>query len=247
MDKSEARATVWSELCTVAVPDSRFHLDFNEYIPDFEGSEAATDRLTGLGIYQAAPTVFITPDNCLERLRAQAVRDNKPQIMPTYGIRRGLIELRPQDVPPGLEGYAVLLDVIETLGRHISLDTLCQEHKVGLVVTGASAVSRSGVRFGKGHGFFDLEWAMLYRTGVVDTSTPVVAFVHDCQVVDIELAASPYDTICDYIVTPTTLVEVPNPQKPTHGVLWDRLEEGMMEDIPPLRELRAMEQRGDLG
>ena len=94
---------------------------------------------------------------------------------------------------------------------------------------------------GKGHGFFDLEWAMLYQMDVVDTSTPVVAFVHDCQVVDIELEASRFDTICDYIVTPTRVIEIVGPQKPTSGVLWDRLEEGMLQDIPPLRELKKLE------
>lgn len=244
MEKSEARASVWAKLLQVAAPDSRFHLDFNEYIPDFTGSRQATERLTGLDMYRQAETVFITPDNCLERLRAQTVRDGKVQIMPTYGIRRGLVELRPEDVPAGLEDYGVLLDAIETLGRHISLAALRQRHKIGLVVTGASAVSLSGIRFGKGHGFFDLEWAMLYRTGAVNARTPVVAFVHDCQVVDLALEASPFDTVCDTIVTPTRVIEVEDAQKPTQGVLWHKLEEGMMEDIPPLRELKEMEQAG---
>lgn len=247
MDKSEARTAVWSELIKVAAPDSRFHLDFGEYIPDFEGSEQATARLTALDAYRRSPTVFITPDNCLEGLRAQAARDGKVQIMPTYGIRRGLVELRPQDVPGGMEKYAVLLDAIEKLGRPISLAALRERHRgrIDLVVTGASAVSRAGVRFGKGHGYFDLEWAMLYQTGVVDEQTTVAAFVHDCQVVDIELDCSPFDTICDLIVTPTRVIEVPNPQKPMHGILWERLEPGMMEDIPPLRELKEMlDQRG---
>ena len=162
MDKSEARAIVWSELLKIAKPDSRFHLDFGEYIPDFQGGQEATARLISLDIYQRSSVAFITPDNCLERLRAQAVRDGKVQIMPTYGIRRGLVELCPEDVPEGMEDYAVLLDVIETLGHHLSLDSLRRQHCVDLVVTGASVVSKGGIRFGKGHGFFDLEWAMLY-------------------------------------------------------------------------------------
>lgn len=48
MDKAKARAAVWTDLYQVAKPDSRFHLDFNEYIPDFEGSQAATARLAVL-------------------------------------------------------------------------------------------------------------------------------------------------------------------------------------------------------
>lgn len=246
MNKAEARAVVWSELYQVAKPDSRFHLDFNEYIPDFEGSQSATARLTALDIYKQAEVLFITPDNCLEQLRAQTVRDGKIQIMSTYGIRRGLVELKPEDVPPGLEDYAVLLDIIEKQGRPISLAELRDRYRLDLIVTGASAVSRSGVRFGKGHGFFDLEWAMFCQLGVVEQSTPVVAFVHDCQVVEIDLSPSPYDTLCDLIVTPTRLIQVNNPQKPMHGIIWDKLEPGMMDNIPPLRELKQLAEQGQV-
>ncbi len=244
MDKTEARAAVWAELQHVAKPDSRFHLNFNEYIPDFDGSQAATAHLTQLDIYQQAQTIFITPDNCLEQLRAQTVRDDKTQIVTTYGIRRGMIELKPDDVPAGQEDVAVLLDVIESMGRPISLTELQARYKLDLIVTGASAVSHTGVRFGKGHGFFDLEWAFLWKIGAVDLKTPVVAFVHDCQVVDIDLTYSPFDTICDYIVTPTRVIHVDNAQKPTHGVLWDKLEPDMMANIPPLVELKQMEVQG---
>ncbi len=246
MNKDDARQAVWRKLSKVARPDSRFHLDFNEYIPDFEGSDAATSRLTALDIYQNANTIFITPDNCLERLRAQVVRDGKTQIVSTYGIRRGLVELNPQDVPQGMAAYAVLLDLIEQMGLSLSLSELRQRHALDLIVTGASVVSTDGIRFGKGHGFFDLEWAIFYQLGVVDEDTPIVAFVHDYQVVDIDLEASRFDTLCDYIVTPTRVIAVENPQKPTAGVIWDRLEPGMMEEIPPLQELRALEVAGEL-
>jgi 5-formyltetrahydrofolate cyclo-ligase len=246
MNKAQARAAVWSKLNKVAKPDSRFHLDFNEYIPDFEGSQAATARLTELDIYHQAKTLFITPDNCLEHLRAQTARDGKVQIISSYGIRRGMIELKAQKVPAGMEEYAVVLDVIEGLGRYITLAELQERYRFDLVVTGASVVSQSGVRFGKGHGFFDLEWAMFYQIGVVDQSTPVVSFVHDYQVVDIELTPSPYDTICDLIVTPTRLIHIHDPQKPTQGVIWDKLEPGMMDSIPPLRELKQLQEPGQL-
>lgn len=246
MKKDEARRTVWAELVKVARPDSRFHLDFNEYIPDFVGSEEATERLLAMDVYRRAQTLFITPDNCLERLRAQIVRDGKVQIISTYGIRRGLVELRPEHVPQGMEEYAVLLDLMEEIGRHISLAELKRNYRFDLIVTGASAVNYDGIRFGKGHGFFDLEWAIFYRLGLVQQSTPIVAFVHDSQVVDIDLDASQFDTICDYIVTPTQIIRVENPRKPVEGVIWDKLEPGMMEEIPPLQELREMEAAGSL-
>ena len=80
MDKSHARAAVWAELIQVARPDSRYHLDFNEYIPDFDGSTEATSRLTSMGVYKDSQALFITPDNCLEKLRGQVVLDNKTQV-----------------------------------------------------------------------------------------------------------------------------------------------------------------------
>lgn len=241
MNKDTSRAAVWAELINVALPDSRFHLDFNEYIPDFAGSDKATANLTALTEYQTATVAFITPDNCLEALRAQAIRDGKVVIMPTYGIRRGFVELRPGDAPDDLLDYAVLLDLIERFGRPITLADLQRRYTIDLAVTGASAVSTSGVRFGKGHGFFDLEWAMLYSVGAAGTDTPAAAFGHDCQVIDAALEASPYDTVCDIVVTPTRVLRIPDAQKPTQGVLWHKLEPGMLDAIPPLRELQAMQ------
>src|ERR1051325_10962203 len=246
-DRNVSRQNVWNKLRTVARPDSRFHFDFSEFITDFEGSDKATDRLTAMDIYRKAGVVFITPDNCLELLRAQAVRDEKALLMTTYGIRRGFIELLPSDVPSGLEDWAIHLDVIERLGRYISLAEIQKRYpRLDLLVTGGSAVTYQGARFGKGHGFFDIEWATLYSMGVVDVSTPIVDFVHDCQLVQEELEISPFDTICDYIVTPTQVLHVPSPQKPTGGIYWDRLAPGMMENISILRELRELEQAGKL-
>jgi 5-formyltetrahydrofolate cyclo-ligase len=244
--RMEVRRSVWEALRRVARPDSRFHLDFSEFIPDFDGSDVALQLLADLDCYRHARTAFITPDNCLESLRARAIRDGKTVIMTTYGIRRGFVELRPEDVPSGLEDYVVLLDLIEQFGREISLEDLRRRYRLDLLVTGASAVTTSGVRFGKGHGFFDLEWAMLYQIGVVDVDTPIVAFVHDVQVVDLELDASPFDSTCDFIVTPTRLIHVENPQKPVTGVMWEKLEPGMLEKISSLAELKQLIEAGSL-
>ena len=242
MNKAQARKRVWKDLIKVAEPDSRYHFNFNEYIPDFTGSERATDRLVDHPIYQHADTLFITPDNCLEDLRERAMLDGKTQVVSTYGIRRGLVELRPDDAPDGLAKYAVLLDVMEEVGRYVSLTELKDRGvKFDWMITGASAVNTHGVRFGKGHGFFDLEWAMLYSIGAVDEETPVIAFVHDCQVVDVEFDLSPFDTVCDLIITPTRTIEIEDPQKPTQGVIWDKLEPDMMDNIPLLGELKEME------
>ena len=240
MDKVAARRLVWEKLKHVAVPDSRFHLDFNQFIPDFNGSTVASTNLVDLDIYKSAKTVFVTPDNCLERLRKQIILDGKTQVMPTYGIRRGFVVLSPEDVSEGMAPYSVSLDHIERVGNHVSLSEIRDAYKLDLLVTGASAVNYSGIRFGKGHGFFDLEWAMLYQIGAVVESTPVIAFVHESQFVDVPLEVDEFDTVCDYIVTPKRVVHVENHRKPTAGIIWNKLSDGMMNDIPPLQELKLI-------
>ena len=245
-DRSHIRQQIWDALRQVARPDTRFHFNFAEFIADFEGSDRATARLTALDWYQQARVVFVTPDNCLELLRAQTIRDGKVLLMTTYGICRGFLVLERTDVPSGLEDWAVLLDVIERVGRYVSLAEIQAHYPVDLLVTGGSAVNLQGARFGKGHGFFDIEWACLYSLGVVEVTTPIIDVVHDCQVVDEELPISPFDTICDAIITPTRTIQVSNPQKPTGGIHWERLAPGMMESISIFKEMKALEAAGNL-
>ncbi len=87
---------------------------------------------------------------------------------------------------------------------------------------------------------------MLDSIGAVDTATPIVDIVHDCRLVEAELPPMPYDTICDLIITPTRVLRVEQPQKPTQGIFWALLEPDMLERIPPLRELKALQAAGDL-
>jgi len=102
-----------------------------------------------------------------------------------------------------------MLDGMERLGQPLSLaDIISKGWHIPLMVTGTGAINLRGVRFGKGHGFFDLEWAMLYSVGVVGHDTVAVAVVHDCQVLEGELQPEEFDTVCGVIVTPTRTIEV---------------------------------------
>lgn len=248
--KDQIRHVVWPRLREVAVPDSRFHYDFSSFIADFEGSDQATERLCSLRCYADAQVIFITPDNCLENLRFRALNDDKKVLVTTYGIRRGFWLLDPAVITGQKQRQlACLLDAMERpgLGRHITLEEMQTTGlKVQLMVTGTGAINHAGIRFGKGHGFFDLEWAMLTSINVVKLSAPCIALVHDCQVLDEELHPEEFDTVCDFIVTPTTIKEAARRgtvHKPSCGILWDRLQPGMLEDIPPLRELQTLQGR----
>lgn len=239
--KADVRGKVWDELRQVAFPDSRFHFDFSSFIADFEGSQAAADKLLALPSYQSCSTVFITPDNCLEYLREKTLQAGIKILMTTYGIRRGFWLLNPVEIEPGLLKYAATLDGMEKVGRAMTLqDIVDLKLQVGLMVTGTGAINDKGIRFGKGHGYFDLEWGMLSTVGVVGQNTMTVAVIHDCQLLDEELKPEEFDTVCDVIVTPSRVIEISSSQKPTCGILWDKLQSNMMEDIPPLQELRSI-------
>lgn len=239
MDAKQARIMIWEELRKVARPDSRFSWNFAEFITDYEGSDNCSKLLCEQEFYKKAEVVFITPDNNLVCFREQAIRDKKIILMTNYGITRGVFLIRPEWVPEGKEEIAATLDGVQRFWQHITLKKIKEEiGHIDLLVTGASAITPSGIRFGKGHGYFDLEWAMFYTIGVVNLNIPVVTVGHDCQVVDVEVDVQPYDTAIDYIVTPTRVIQTRNEfPKPTRGVIWSLLAPGMLEQIPPLQEL----------
>lgn len=234
------RERIWSKLKAVAKPDTRFHLNFGEVIPDFEGSEAAIDRIVELPAFQASRFAFITPDNCLVDLRRRMIEAGKPFVMSTYGIFRGFLYVEPGTVPKGAELYAAWLDGMEYFGRPITLEEITRIGRFDFMATGASAVSIDGVRFGKGHGFFDLEWGMFTDLGLADDQTPVVAVVHDVQVVEDKLHPSDTDILVDTIATPTRLLTVERRGRRPRGVKWDLVSPEQLETTPPLRELARM-------
>ena len=238
--KTSVRERVWEDLRKVALPDSRFDFDFGEFIADFEGGEEACARLAAHPFYQESSTIFITPDNCLERLRLRALSDGKTVLMTTYSIKRGFWVLESGKIDPALHLYAATLDGMERVGRHVTLAEIAGMPMVDYLVTGTGAINHEGVRFGKGHGFFDAEWGMLFKLGRVKAETPVAAVVHDCQMLEETLHPEVFDTVADVVFTPTRTIAVSNPQKPTCGILWDRLDPHMFATIPPLQELKSM-------
>ncbi|MBN9672081.1 5-formyltetrahydrofolate cyclo-ligase [Roseibium aggregatum] len=234
------REKIWSKLADVALPDSRFHKNFAEVIPDFTGSDKATDLLVEQAFYKDGSYAFITPDNCLVDLRKRMLEAGKSMVVSTYGIYRGFWLLEPDMVPKGQELFAAWLDGLEHFGRPISLEEIARKGRFDFMVTGASAVSVDGVRFGKGHGFFDLEWGMFTELGIVDDRTPVTAVVHDVQVVEDKLFPSPTDILVDHIATPTGFRGVENRGVRPRGIHWDLLEPEQIAATPPLQELRKM-------
>ncbi|CAB3777155.1 5-formyltetrahydrofolate cyclo-ligase [Pararobbsia alpina] len=233
-----ARHKIWPSLREVAVPDSRFHMRFAEMIPDFAGSEKACERIAALPAWRPNGYAFVTPDNSLMPVRRRMLEDGITLVVATFDMARGFVLLDPATIPPGHARYASWLDGLEHFGQPVSLEALAQRGRFDLMVTGASAVTTRGVRFGKGHGFFDLEWGMFSDLGVVVESTPVMTVVHDVQVVEDALFPSSTDIIVDLIATPTRTIEVKRALPRPRGIFWDVLEPELIDAIPPLQELR---------
>lgn len=243
--KASVRSNVFSILRTVALPDSRFHFDFGEFIADFAGSDAAIERVLSHRYYKAAEVIFITPDNCLERLRYKALIDGKTVLTTSYSIKRGFWLLNRDEIANEKLLYASTLDGMERVATPVTLKQIAaQVRHVDFLVTGTGAISEGGVRFGKGHGFFDAEWGMLHRMGVINAATPAAAVVHECQVLQQALRPEVFDTGADVIFTPTRTLEVEAPHKPDCGIVWSLLDPRMFETIPPLQELKELEMRG---
>jgi len=237
-DPREAiRRTVRARLRGIGRPDSRFVYDFSNFIADYPGSERIPETLRSLPFWKGSGPVFITPDNCLESLRSELVGERRP-LLQTIAVAMGFHYFAPGSVQPGLERFAGTLDGAMILAQQVDLDFVRNLGPLDFVVTGACAVNRSGIRFGKGHGFFDMEWGILRELGAVSDETPVIACVHDCQVVDTEFPVSEHDTIVDWIVTPTETIEVTERLRKPAGIHWDRVTPALMEEIAPLGELK---------
>jgi 5-formyltetrahydrofolate cyclo-ligase len=235
-----AREQLWDGLRAVALADSRFHMRFSEFIPDFSGSEAAIDRLWALPGFDAARHVFVTPDNSLTGLRQRLLARGVSLVVSSYNMASGFYLLRPGAVPKGHELYGAWPDGLAHFGEPLTLNALADLGAFDFVATGASAVATSGVRFGRGHGFFDLEWRIFSDMGLVDNLTPLVTVVHDVQVLDKKLYPSPDDVLVDWICTPTRSLQVARETQRPRGLNWKDITPEQVYAIPALAELRRI-------
>lgn len=242
-DQQEARRQiregVWERMRAVARPDSRFVYDLTSFIPDFPGSERFPRMLEELACYPGEGPVFVTPDNCLPDVKAALIARRRP-LLQTIAVAMGFHFIAAGSIPAEQTRFAATLDGAQLLAQKVDLDFVRELGALDFVVTGACAVdAQTGVRYGKGHGFFDTEWALMSELGVVNEETPIIACVHDNQVVESGLTPLPHDTAVDWILTPSRTIEVTNRHPNPSGVLWQLVDEERLAEIEPLRELRA--------
>ena len=238
-ERQQIREEVMAQLRPYAFPDTRFVYDISQFLPAYAGYESLTDTLPALPFWAGSGPVYSTPDNCLEFVRSRLIADRRP-LLQTIAVRLGFRYFAPGSVDPGFERLAGTLDGAALLSAPIDLTKIRDLGPLDFVITGCRAVTRQGVRFGKGYGYFDLEWGIMSELGIVNDATPVVVACHDVQVLDMDLAPSPVDTLVDWIVTPTESIEVKRTRPKPLGIRWDRLQPHQWDSTPVLTELKAM-------
>ncbi len=226
--KKLIRAKVWDLLEKEGV--ALFPKPIKGRIPNFRGAERAAINLTLQSEWRKSDVIFVNPDSPQRYVRMLGLIQGKLIIMATPRLREGFIILNPRKILPANYEKASTIRGAFKYGKKIGLKL----PKIDLKVTGSVAVDLNGNRLGKGHGYSDLEYGILGEVGAIDSKTPVATTVHDLQVVD-EIPREEHDMPVYLIATPTKVMRTGALGTPK--VIWEKLSEEFLAEIPLLRNL----------
>lgn len=242
-EKARIRQRIWDEMVRLRVwlpppPHGR--------IPNFKGADAAARRIISLPEWRSARTVKVNPDSPQRWVRLAALREGKTLVMPTPRLRNGFLLLDPASIPESMYREASTIRGAFRLGESMPgiRDLMERLDKIDFIVEGSVAVNRWGERLGKGEGYGELEYAILLELDLIHPEVKIATSVHDVQVIEGRLPQDPYDVPVDYIATPMKLIVAEERPPRPPGILWDLLPEEKLREIPLLRELKALKERG---
>jgi 5-formyltetrahydrofolate cyclo-ligase len=233
-EKDDIRRKIWSLMEERDV--SRFPRPVFGRIPNFAGAEEAALKLAEQPEYQGAEVVKVNPDAPQRPVRLRVLSDGKRLLVPSPRLRRGFLVIDPHEVPRNSFAKA---STIRGSFRYGKLCPLRELPRVDLIVAGSVAVTKEGVRIGKGGGYSEIEYGILREISRVEEVTPIFATVHDLQIVD-QAPKEPHDLRVDAVITPTKIVRVKRRSERPRGIFWKELTERQLRDIPVLRELRKI-------
>ncbi len=228
--KESARRSVWDALQAECA--ARFPYPPHGRIPNFAGAERAAKRLLDHPRLQGLRAIKANPDAPQRPFREEALRRGIVLYMPTPRLRAGFYRLDPSSIPDQSLKEAASLSRGRRWAEELPLAELGTD--LDLVVTGSVAVTSEGKRCGKGHGFGDLEYALLRELG--HPALPVATTVHPLQVVA-GFPADPFDLPVSLFATPVESVEVPDPPPAPTGIDWQALPEEALDEMPILAGL----------
>jgi 5-formyltetrahydrofolate cyclo-ligase len=226
--KDEARARMWELLLAARVSPSPGP---RGGIPDFIGAEEAAQRLAAQEEWKRARVLMVNPDGAQRPVRCRALEEGKRVYMavPKLAQVHPFVLLDPELLAAAPEVVGAKNGALR-LGRPTQV---AEMEPLDLVVAGSLAVSRRGVRLGKGAGYTDIELGLLMDAGRICASTPVATTVHDLQVVDEALPWGRFDVQVSLVVTPSAVIRVADP-RPSPGIVWSKLEQSQIDEIPAL-------------
>ena len=230
-DKAAARKAVWNLLA--AKRAARFPFPPHGRIPTFAGAREAAERLLAHPLFRRVRVVKVNPDSPQRWVRQLALERGITVITPTPRLKGAFRKLDPALIPRGRYGEAATLKRGGRWGEDIGLDEM---PKVDLVVLGSVAVTPDGRRLGKGHGYADLEYALLRELG--NPPVPIATTVHRLQLVE-DFPMEAHDAPVALIATPQELIEVKRRRRAPRGIDWKKLPREALEDMPVLAELAS--------
>ncbi|MBK17816.1 MAG: 5-formyltetrahydrofolate cyclo-ligase [Rhodospirillaceae bacterium] len=230
--KEAARAHVWDTLKDQR--EARFPFPIHGRIPNFKRAEAAASRLFELSPWKDAKYIKINPDSPQRPVRLEALKRGITYFMPTPRLKAGFKRFDPAKI--GTENFskAAALSTSDDWAEEVSLEDMPQ---VDAIVAGSVAVTRLGKRCGKGEGYSDIEFAILRELG--HKPVPVATTVHQISVVD-DFPRDEIDLPLSVVVTPDETIEVDEPFPAPDGILWDRLSEEDLDEMPILKDLKNL-------
>jgi len=224
--KGEIRERIWSLMEREGI--SRPPLPIRHRIPNFAGAERAAERLGEVRAFRAAEVVKVNPDSPQSPVRKLALSAGKLLIMPTPRLRRGFLAIDPKRLPKGALGMAASISGAFKFGRELDLE---RAPRIDFIVAGSVAVAPDGSRLGKGGGYSEIEYGILWELGLIDEGTPIATTVHEAQIVE-GIPMEDHDLTVDYIATPLRVLETHANRPMPKGIMWHKLPKGALEGIP---------------
>ncbi len=227
-EKESIREEIWNLLEKRGV--ALFPKPIKGRIPNFKGAQRAAINLTLQDEWRTSDVIFVNPDSPQKYVRMLGLMQGKLVVMATPRLKEGFIMLNPRKILPANYEKASTIRGAFKYGEKIGLKI----PKIHLKVTGSVAVDLNGNRLGKGHGYSDLEYGILGEIGAIDSHTPIATTVHDLQIVD-KIPREDHDMPVYLIATPTRVVRTGALGNPR--ILWEKIDEGILAEIPLLRDL----------
>lgn len=202
-------------------------------IPNFAGAQQAAERLARHEVWRNASVIKVNPDSPQTHARRLALESGKSLVtaVPRLSEEHPFRLLDPSQMTTEQIREAATIKGALQHGEVLDLE---QVPKLDLVLTGAVAVNLKGARVGKGSGFSDLEYALLYECGKLDEQVPICTTVHPIQILRENLLMTSHDIPLDMLVTPRAVIEVEGAFPRTNGIQWDHLQPPQIHEIPVL-------------